>query len=101
MIERGLMVVPVVEDVGEIDARFRVIAVELERAAQRRDGAVVLTEAVLDITDAGDRFRRIRRLTNRGVEEVLRGLEEVRALAGRALAEQRTTDLQHEIDVIR
>src|SRR6185369_12275349 len=52
MVERRLMIVPVVENVREIDPCFGVLAVELQCPAQRRNGAVVVSEPVTRVPHA-------------------------------------------------
>ena len=100
VIERRLVVAAVVEDVREVDARFGVLVVDLERLAERRDGRVVLAEPVLRVADAGDRLGALGRLLHRDLEELLRHGEQLAAVAQRRLAEQRAADLEHQVQVV-
>src|SRR5215831_16210780 len=100
MVERRFVLALVIEDIGEIDARFGMVAVELQRLAQRGDRAFVVAHAVLRITDARDRLRRFRSLLDGRLEELLRRGKELRLLAQRAFAKERTADLQHEIGIV-
>ena len=100
MIERRLVLAPIIEDVCEIDARFRVLAVELERPTQRRNRRVVIAEPVLRVAHARHSLGRLRCLLHRGFEEALRDIEEIGALADRAFPKQGSSGLQHQVDVV-
>ncbi len=100
VIERRLVVAAIVQDVREVDARFGVLVVHLERLAQRRDGRVVLAEPMLRVADAGDRLGALGRLLHRDLEELLRDGEQLAPLAERRLAEQRAADLEHQVEVV-
>ena len=93
VIERRLVLAPVVEDVAEVDACLAMIAVELERTPEGRDRGVVIPDAMLRITHARDSLRGIRHLEGRDVEELARRFDQ-------RLAEECASRLQHQLDVV-
>src|SRR5262249_42593887 len=101
VIQRRLELALIVEDVREVDARFRVIAVELERATQRANRRIIIAEAMLRVADACDGFRGFRRVFHRRLEKLLGGFKEFGFITERTFAEERTADLKHQVDVVR
>jgi hypothetical protein len=87
--EHGL----VVQDIREINARFRVIVVEIQRLAQARNRRIVIAESVLAIPDERDGLRAVGRVLHHDVEEFPR-------IGDQPFAKERATALQHEIEVV-
>src|SRR6185437_1453457 len=83
--QRSLVIAAVVQNVGEIDARFGVVVVQLQRALERRDRALVVAAPMPNVTQARRR---------------LGHLAGFACFGDHVLAEQRAADLQHEIDVV-
>ena len=77
------------------------LVVHLERLAERRDGRVVVAQAVLRVADARDRLGALRRLLHRDLEELLRRGEQLAAVAERRFAEERAADLEHQVEIVR
>src|SRR5436190_1797444 len=101
MVERCLVLALIVQDVGEVDARLGVVAVELERAPERSDRRLVVAQSMLCIANAGNGFRRIRRLLDGRVEKLTGALEERRPVPQGCLTEQRTANLKHQVGIVR
>src|SRR5688572_30853813 len=76
------------------------LAVELKRASQLLYRSVVVAEPVQHVADASNRLRHLGRLLGRDLEEMARLLEQPALLAERGLAEQRTANLEHQVDVV-
>jgi len=86
----GLVLAPIVQQVREVDTRFGVLEVELERAAQPIERAALVGESVGGVADAGGGLRRFRVPRDRYFEEASGLIQD-------ALAEQRAADLEHEV----
>jgi hypothetical protein len=93
MKEGGLVLPPVVEQVGQVDAGLAMRGVELEGAAQPVEGAALVGEAVGGVAHARRRFGRV------GVRRD-GDLEEPAGLLQDALAEQRPADLEHQVVIV-
>ncbi len=93
MIECGLVVSAVVKDVSEVYPRLGVIFIQLEGPAQGRDCGFVVAQSMLGVADARHCLRWIGRLRSGRLEVLARFLDQ-------AIAEQRTSDLEHELDVV-
>src|SRR5437867_4222094 len=91
--QRRFVLAPVVQQVREVDARFGVLEVELERPAQPVEGAALVGEAMGGEAHAGGRLRRFRMPGDRYFEEAP-------GLVQHALAEQGTAHLKHEVVVV-
>jgi hypothetical protein len=75
MIQRALEFTPIVEQVREIDPRFAVVAIELQRLAEGRDASVVVAETMLGVSDTSHGFRRVTSLFCGSLEEMQRFAE--------------------------
>src|SRR5256885_6220954 len=93
LIERGLVLAAVVENVREIDARLGVLLVELQRAAQVHERRLVVAESVVHVAQARRRLGQVLLLARGDFEELARLLHHL-------FAEQRAPDLQHEIEIV-
>ena len=93
VVERCLVLATVVQDVAEVDARFGMFGVELQRATQRRDGPLVIAEAMLGIADERDALCRFGGLAHGHLEILARVLDQ-------PFAKEGATDLQHELQIV-
>ena len=93
LVERRLVLLLVVEQVCEVDARFRIIGVQLQRATKCGDRGVILSGTMLRIAHAAHRFGRAGLLLHRNVEELCCILDQV-------VSEKCASHLQHQLHVI-
>jgi hypothetical protein len=91
--ERPGVVVGVVEQVAEVDARLDVVRVDGERALERLGGALVVAQPVQRVAHARHRLGVVGRLPHGGVEVAL-------GLLDLPLAEERAPHLEHQLDVV-
>ena len=93
LMERRLGLAAVVEQVGEIDPRLAVRRVELERSAEPVERPGVVPQPVRGVAETGGRVGRVGMGGGRQIEEPVGGRDV-------PLAEQRATDLQHELVIV-
>jgi len=86
VVEGRLVVTAVVQDIAEVDARFGVVVVELQRAPEGRDRRVVVAETVLRVADQRYSLCGLGRLFDGNVEELFR-------LVDHPLAKEGASDL--------
>jgi hypothetical protein len=93
MVQRGLGLAAIVQQVRQVDARFRVGGVELERATQPVERAGVVAQAVRGIAETR---RRVGRVGMRGRGQI----EEPVGRSDVTLAEQGASHLQHQLVIV-
>src|SRR5689334_13433720 len=93
MIERGFVIAAIVKDVAEVDARFGVIGIHLQRTARRSDRRFIVAESVLSVADARNSFGGVGRLLRGDLEKFLR-------LFDQTFAKKRTADLEHQLHIV-
>jgi len=91
--QRRVEIARIVQQVGEIHARFGELRIHREGTAQRHHGLDIVAQPVLRVADARHGFGRVFGVLHRPLEVGERLLDV-------ALAEERATDLQHEVDVV-
>ena len=91
--QRGLVLTPVVQQVGEVDARLSVRRIQLQGATQPVEGAALVRAPVGGIADASRSLGRLGMGRDRELEEAPRLVEG-------AFTEQRAPDLQHQLPVL-
>ena len=70
VIQRALEFAAIIQQVCQVDARFTVIRVELQRLPQRRNASLVVAQTVLCVPDTCHRFGGLAGLLDRGLEKV-------------------------------